>query len=129
MENNKILQILVALALGVGLGYLWRGNSVPNPQANTHMMSGGTMMQNSQMGTGNAMDDMMSGLTGLRGDAFDKAFLSQMIIHHEGAVVMAEAALRDAKHSELKSMAEDIISAQTREIEQMRNWRKTWYGQ
>lgn len=129
MDNNKIVTLLVVLAVGVGIGYLWRGISIQEPQADMHTMSGGAMMQNSQMGMGNAMDDMMAGLTGLKGDDFDKVFLSQMITHHEGAVVMAEAALRDANHAELKSMANDIIEAQTRETEQMKNWQRVWYGQ
>ncbi len=128
MENNKVATLLVVLLLGLGTGYFWGESRVPTPQANTHMMPGG-VMSNSEMGMSNAMDDMMSGLKGLSGDAFDKAFLSQMIMHHEGAVVMAEAALKDARHSELKNMANDIISAQTREIEQMKNWQRLWYNQ
>ncbi len=129
MENNKIVTLLVVLAVGVGLGYLWRGDSIQQPQANTHMMPGGNMMNNSSMSMGSAMDDMMAGLSGLSGDAFDKAFLEQMIVHHEGAVSMAESALKDAKHQELKDMANDIISAQTREIAQMKLWLKNWYNQ
>jgi len=129
MENNKIATLLVVLLVGLGLGYFWGESRLSTPQANTHMMPGGMMMNNSEMGMGNAMDDMMYGLRGLSGDAFDKAFLSKMIVHHEGAVAMAEAALKDARHSELKSMANEIISAQTREIEQMKAWQKTWHNQ
>lgn len=129
MENNKIAILLVVLLVGLGIGYSWGNNSMPTPQPNMHMMPGGMMMNNSEMGMGSAMDNMMSGLSGLSGDAFDKAFLAQMIIHHEGAVAMAEAALKDAKHQEIKTMANDIISAQTREINQMKTWLQTWYNQ
>lgn len=52
-----------------------------------------------------------------------------MITHHEGAVEMAEAALKNAKHQEIKTMSHAIISAQTTEINQMRDWQKAWYGQ
>lgn len=69
---------------------------------------------------------MADGLKGKTGDEFDKAFISQMIEHHEGAVVMAVQARQDARHDEIKAMAEDIISAQTREINQMKNWQKQW---
>lgn len=75
------------------------------------------------------MDAMMAGLAGKTGDDFDKAFLSEMIMHHEGAVYMAEAALQSAKHEEIKNMARAIISAQTSEINQMKGWQKMWYGQ
>ncbi len=74
-----------------------------------------------------AMNSMTSGLEGKTGDAFDQAFLSEMIVHHEGAVVMAEAALKRAAHQEIKDLAEAIIAAQTREIEQMRQWQAQWY--
>jgi uncharacterized protein (DUF305 family) len=52
-----------------------------------------------------------------------------MIVHHEGAVEMAEAALEHAKHEELKTMANAIISAQTSEIAQMKQWLRDWYNE
>lgn len=129
MEKNKIVVLLVVLAVGVGIGYFWGGSNTGYPQANQHMMQDGSMMHNSTMGMGDAMSGMMAGLYGKTGDEFDRAFLLEMIMHHEGAVVMAQAALRDAKHQEIKDMANDIISAQTREINQMREWLNDWYGQ
>lgn len=75
------------------------------------------------------MDDMMSGLQDKTGDDFDKAFLSEMIMHHQGAVEMAEAALQSAKHQEIKDMARTIISTQTSEINQMQTWGKSWYNE
>lgn len=90
-----------------------------------HMMPDGTVMGGSmQM----EMDGMMQNLNGKTGDAFDKAFLSEMIMHHEGAVDMAEAALKDAKHQEIKDLAQRIITAQEEEIQQMKTWEKEWYG-
>lgn len=62
----------------------------------------------------------------LQGDYYDKAFIANMIIHHEGAVNMAEVALAGAKRQEIKDMAIDIISAQTGEITQMQQWQKDW---
>lgn len=84
-------------------------------------MPDGSMMHNE-------MSNMMSGLTGKSGDDFDKAFLTEMIVHHEGAVDMANAALQNAKHAEIKTMAQAIISAQTSEIAQMKAWLKAWYN-
>lgn len=74
------------------------------------------------------MTGMVSGLSGKTGDVFDKTFIDEMITHHEGAVVMAEAALKNAKHQEIKDMADAIISTQTKEINQMKAWRSSWYG-
>lgn len=73
-----------------------------------------------------SMDDMMAELEGKTGDDFDKAFIEMMIPHHEGAIEMARAAQRSAKHQEIKDMAEDIISAQQSEIDMMRGWQQAW---
>ncbi len=73
------------------------------------------------------MNGMMQGLHGKSGDDFDKAFIEEMIVHHEGAVAMAQMALTNAKHEEIKTMANEIISAQTSEISQMKSWLKDWY--
>jgi uncharacterized protein (DUF305 family) len=74
-----------------------------------------------------AMDDMMVGLKGKTGDAFDKAFLDEMIVHHEGAVEMANQVLEVTKREELRNLAFQIIAAQTTEIEQMNAWRAAWF--
>ncbi len=123
--NTNIIIALLILIIGFGAGYTIRGNDAP--KTGGHMMADGSVMQNG--GMGGAMDNMMEGLQGKTGDAFDQAFLSEMIMHHEGAVQMAEAALQYAKHQEIKDMAKAIISAQTIEIEQMKVWGKSWYTQ
>ena len=93
------------------------------------MMSDGNNMGGFSHGMQGEMDAMMSALEGKTGDEFDTIFLSEMIMHHEGAVEMAEAALESARHEEIKTMANAIISAQTTEIKQMQDWQKAWYGQ
>lgn len=76
-----------------------------------------------------SMDDMVEGLKGLEGDAFDKAFIDLMIPHHQGAVEMAQLALEHAGHQEIKDLSEDIIAAQNAEISQMHSWYQSWgYG-
>lgn len=127
MDTKTIAVAVIALVIGLGGGYLVHGEG--RPDMDEHMMGNGSMMQNSSMGMGGAMDDMMQGLSGKTGDDFDRAFLSEMITHHQGAVEMAQAALKNAKHEEIKTMASAIITAQTNEIKQMQDWQKTWYGQ
>lgn len=52
----------------------------------------------------------------------DKAFLSAMITHHEAAVEMANAVLKNGKDAQVKKWAEAIIADQQAEIKQMREW-------
>lgn len=58
----------------------------------------------------------------------DQHFIIMMIPHHQGAIDMANLALIKAKHPELKKLSEAIISSQTQEIQQMKDWYKKWYG-
>lgn len=90
-----------------------------------HMMPNGSMMDE-EMDNSMSMNDMVSSLKDKTGDEFDKAFLSGMIEHHQGAIDMANLVKQYAKHDEIKSMAGDIISAQTKEIDEMRQWYQAW---
>lgn len=75
---------------------------------------------------GMSMDDMTNSLRGKTGDDFDKAFIENMIEHHQGAIDMAKLAQTNAKHEEIKSMANDIMSAQSQEIDKMQTWQGDW---
>ena len=57
------------------------------------------------------MDDMTADLTGKTGDEYDKAFIANMIAHHEGAVEMAKLSTENAKHDQIKNLSNDIITA------------------
>lgn len=115
---TTILAVLVALAVGFGGGYVVSGDKAATDTHDTH--------ESSSMS--HAMEDMTAELEGKKGDDFDKAFIDEMIVHHEGAVQMAKQALDKAKHAEIKQLANEIISAQTREISTMRGWLNSWYG-
>ena len=60
------------------------------------------------------------------GDSFDEAFISEMIVHHDGAIEMAKLANSNAKHQEIKDLSQNIISAQDKEIQEMRKWANDW---
>lgn len=58
---------------------------------------------------------------------YDLRFIDAMIPHHEGAIAMAKAAQEKSQRPEMQQLAREIISAQEREIAQLKQWRKTWY--
>jgi uncharacterized protein (DUF305 family) len=86
--------------------------------------STGTMpnMMNGGMTSGGMMNrDQMRQMMGANAD-FDRMFLQMMIPHHEAALAMAQQALTQAQHPEIKTLAQDIITAQRAEITEMQGY-------
>lgn len=73
-------------------------------------------------------DSMMTALEGKKGDNFDREFIIQMTMHHQGAIQMAEMALQTSKRPEIIELSKNIIAAQNTEIQQMQEWHQTWFG-
>lgn len=73
-----------------------------------------------------SMASMAESLEGKTGDSFDRAFIAEMIEHHEGAVEMARLSNAQAKHEEIKRLSETIITTQEQEISEMRKWQTMW---
>ena len=59
---------------------------------------------------------------------FDREFIDMMIPHHQSAIAMARVELERGSDDEAQALAEQIIEAQTQEIEDMNAWRAEWYG-
>jgi len=118
-KNNVLVIGLLTLIVGLLIGY-FVGTSRPVSQQSAVSMSSGMH---------GAMGGMMMGLEGKTGDALDLAFLDEMIVHHQGAVEMAQTLLRGTKRPELIKLGNDIITAQTQEIQMMKDWRKAWFNQ
>ena len=135
--DKQPLYIIIGVLAGVILGIFIARYAV-NTQNNRmmNMMGMGGMMQGSQtsmmgeqgmQGMGMSMNQMSSTLATLRGEDFDRMFITLMIDHHQGAIDMAELVLSNSDKEELKELANDIISAQTKEIEMMKGWLDSWY--
>ena len=73
--------------------------------------------------------DHMDGAGMIRGrKPFDRAFVQEMVLHHEGATRMAEAVLAETEDPQLRRLAESIIAAQKREIAEMDDFLEREYG-
>lgn len=121
---------VIGILAGLVFGYLAWGNNYDASDMGRGVGQNKHDMRNakgddSMQGT---MIHMLGRLEGKAGDAFDKAFIDEMIIHHQGAIDMANAALISAGHKEIKDLARVIITAQTTEINQMKAWRAAWFG-
>ena len=74
------------------------------------------------------MEGDVSRLTTVSVTDFDKEFLTQMIPHHEMAIMMAQMLQASTEREEMKQLADQIITSQAKEIDLMRSWLKSWYG-
>ena len=68
----------------------------------------------------------MRQLMTVKNRAFDLAFVDMMTAHHQGAIDMATAELRDGSLPEVKRLAQQIIDAQQGEIDQFKAWQEAW---
>lgn len=128
------LGFVVAIVLsGCAAGTSAGGMSGMNHSATQPSASGDTITQTQQMTdtqtmTEGQISEMDHGTTTSDSTKpFDAQFIDGMIEHHQGAIDMAEQALEQAEHPELQQMAEDIVTVQTQEIDQMTGWRQSWY--
>ena len=106
----------------------WFGSDQTPPMSQMPMVPG--------MGGGHAAHggsgtmNMAADVEALRNapEPFDLAFIDAMIPHHQSAIDAAKAAGTRAERPEIKQLAQEIIAAQQREIDQMRQWRASWYA-
>ncbi len=125
-KNQTVIVGVVLLLVGLAIGY---GISTAREHRMESVVENRTQpVAEQDHGTMHgAMESMTAGLKGKTGKEFEKAFLDEMIIHHEGAVDMANMVLDVSENEELRNLAFQIIAAQTTEIEQMNFWRKEWF--
>lgn len=59
---------------------------------------------------------------------FDQRYIDMMMPHHASIIALAQAARVQLTDERLQSIAENIISSQTAENEELRGYREQWYG-
>lgn len=76
-------------------------------------------MDHSGMDTG-AMEADVAALEALSGEQFDREFLTRMVAHHQSAVKMAQTEVDEGVNPQAQDLAQEIISVQEAEIQEMR---------
>lgn len=69
-----------------------------------------------------SMDKMMAAMDVKPTGDPDKDFVSMMMPHHQGAIDMARVELEYGRDPQLRTMADDIVKAQEKEIAEMKAW-------
>lgn len=103
----------------------WFGTDVPEDSAvmGQHGMTARSDMHMGMMGNETDTNLLRNAQTF---EDFEKEFIKQMIPHHQMAVMMANMLLQSTSRPEMKELAQNIIDAQTKEINEMRLWYKEW---
>ena len=122
-KNNLMIIAIIAIIALAGMTFYALSRGDDNTMMDSSEMSGA--IENSSV-MANTNSPTYKEFSQLKGEDYDRLFLSNMIAHHQGAVDMAKLALTNAKHQELKDMANDIVTAQTSEISDMKSWQQEW---
>jgi len=100
----------------------WFGKAVPSWGPGTGWGWQEGMGMGMGMGGGTNLSALSAALD------FDRVFIEQMIPHHQMGVMMATMAQTNSQHPQLRAMQQAMVKAQSREIEQMTEWYRSWYG-
>jgi len=92
-------------------------DAVHEGKAHSAPMSGASMGMKDMKGMMKDNNDKMSSMS-MSGNA-DVDFAMMMRVHHQGAIDMAQAELKDGKAPEMRKLAQNIIAAQKKEIAQL----------
>ena len=140
MNKETVLVAIIALLIGGIGGYSLADDNrffgscggydkkaeVNLPQG-MHRMSDGSLMHNADTGMGGMghMDHMMGMMV-----TSERAFIEEMIPHHQEAVDTAkEVIARGGTTPEIRQLVEAIVTAQEKEIADMKTWYESWYGE
>ncbi len=137
MKHHKrfaLAGLLAAVALtvaacggaGGGAGGMDHGGAGKDAAAENGTGTGMKGMEHSGMKGGSG--GTASGMLMENGRYSDRRFIDAMVPHHRGAVEMAEVALENAEHEEIRQLAEDIVSAQKAEIGELKGIKQEEFG-
>ncbi len=76
-------------------------------------------MDGMNMGDGMMSDDDMASLESATGNEAARLFLEQMIVHHQGAITMAQSEVNNGQNPDVMDLAQQVIDGQTAEITTM----------
>ena len=126
-----LLAVAFILAACGGAGGGQQGSGSGGEQESAEKTGGMAGMDHSQMGHG-SMDmgsgDMARQMVMENGKYSDERFIDAMVPHHQGAIAMAEVALKNAEHEEIKELSRNIISTQQAEIEDLKVIKQQEFG-
>jgi len=136
-KNSTIIVGLLALIVGLFLGYFFGANTMPHrgflsndsmyEEMEEHMFGDEIVDGDGELQ--HMMSEMMLISRGQTGEAYEKAWLRGMVVHHLGAIEMSKELLKQTDRPELVKLANNIIGSQSAEVEQMKGWLNSWFNE
>ena len=131
--KNKILVATALVSMGCFFLSCNNGKTSSSDEVDSsrnQMAQHGTMDSN-QMQMDNSMMQSMNGTMAKMNDMkmtgdFDLDFANMMMMHHQAAIDMSEVEVAKGSDTQIKTMAQNIITAQKAEIEQMQQFVKNY---
>jgi uncharacterized protein (DUF305 family) len=126
-----LLAVAFILAACGGAGGGQQGSGSGSEQESAEKSGGMAGMDHSQMGHGSmgmGSGGMARQMVMENGKYSDERFIDAMVPHHQGAIAMAEVALKNAEHDEIIQLSENIVSTQQAEIEELKAIKKEEFG-
>jgi uncharacterized protein (DUF305 family) len=136
LRKAWLLTLLLAatfiLAACGGAGGGQQGSGSGSDQESAEKTGGGMAgMDHDQMGhssMGMGSGEIARQMVMENGKYSDERFIDAMVPHHQGAIEMAQVALKNAEHEEIKQLSRNIISSQQAEIEELSSIKKEEFG-
>src|ERR687897_471277 len=126
-----LLAVAFILAACGGAGGGQQGSGTGGEHESAEKSGGMAGMDHGQMGHGSmgmGSGGMAREMVMENGKYSDRAFIDAMVPHHQGAIDMAEVALENAEHQEIKELSRNIVSTQQSEIEELKAIKKEEFG-
>jgi uncharacterized protein (DUF305 family) len=113
--------VVVILAVAGVIAAYFMMQSQPTSTNDMAGMDHGTMSMSD-----NGKSETYKKYAALKGEAYDKAFLADMVVHHDSALNMAEMANGAAVRQEIRDLAANINATQGQEIGAMNALQEQW---
>ncbi len=118
-----LLAVALILASCGGSGGGERGSAKSSGDMTGMNHAGMTGMMDEESARG-----MAAQMVAPNGKYSDRNFIDAMVPHHQGAIDMANVALENAEHPEILQLAQNIISTQQAEIDQLKAIKQREFG-
>ena len=112
-QNNSLLYWIIGVLFGALLVWVLTTTAVNSNQLGMMQIMGIRKQTNFNV-------------VGMMNSSIDRHFIEQMIPHHQTAIMMTNMLVSNTDRPEMKQLANDIISAQSKEIQQMKEWQIAW---